>query len=246
MASRFVGMTFLVTGSSKGIGLATALVLAGEGARVLRVARGKSALEETRGLFTSSEVVDFALDATNPEAVRDWAGSIVSGKISGAAFCAGTHMIRPARLSAAAHYRSVFDANVISVTNFVPFLIKNAAEKASMVLVGSATVNRGAAAVSAYASAKSALIGLTRSLAAELAPSIRVNMVSPGVVQTEMTERFFKSLGEKNALSVLSHHPLGLGSPQDVARAIGFLLSPDSAWITGANLVVDGGYSINA
>jgi len=243
---RFQGKKLLVTGASKGIGLATALLLVREGAQVIRIARGKESLEKSRSLFREGQCHDFSVDATDADAVRTWVESCGISEISGAAFCAGAHMMRPARSSSAANYRAQFDANVVSVTNFLPFVIKNALDKSALVLVSSATVNRGAAVVGPYAASKAALLGLTRSLAAELAPRVRVNVVLPGVVSTEMTTKFFKNLGEANASAVSARHLLGVGNPDQVAAAITFLLSSDAEWITGAELVVDGGYSINA
>jgi NAD(P)-dependent dehydrogenase (short-subunit alcohol dehydrogenase family) len=73
---------------------------------------------------------------------------------------------------------------------------------------------------------------------------IRVNAVSPGVVETPMTQKLFQSLSVENIASIEKMHPLGLGRVEDIVRTINFLLSEDSRWITGQNIVIDGGYSI--
>ena len=99
---------------------------------------------------------------------------------------------------------------------------------------------RGAACETAYAASKAALIGLTRSLAAELAPShIRVNCVAPGVIRTDMVE----ALGEETIASLAEQTPAGrLGTPEDVAKAVAFLAGPEADFITGQVLTVDGGF----
>ena len=93
---RFQGKKLLVTGASKGIGLATALLLAREGARVIRIARVKECLEKSRGLFLEGQCQDFSVDAADPDSVGTWVESYGVSEISGAAFCAGAHMMRPA------------------------------------------------------------------------------------------------------------------------------------------------------
>lgn len=99
---------------------------------------------------------------------------------------------------------------------------------------------RGASCEVAYAASKAAVIGLTRSLAMELAPShIRVNCVAPGVIETDMV----KGLGEETVASLVDQTPAGrLGSPEDVAKAVAFLLREDADFITGQVLTVDGGF----
>lgn len=99
---------------------------------------------------------------------------------------------------------------------------------------------RGASCEVAYAASKAAVIGLTRSLAMELAPShIRVNCVAPGVIETDMV----KGLGEETVASLVDQTPAGrLGTPEDVARAVAFLLREDADFITGQVLTVDGGF----
>ena len=96
----------------------------------------------------------------------------------------------------------------------------------------------------AYSSSKGAVISGARSMAMELSRSnVRVNSISPAMVNTPILEKMFENIGEEAAEEILKKHPLGIGKPEDVANACIFLLSDAARWITGSNLVVDGGYS---
>jgi NAD(P)-dependent dehydrogenase (short-subunit alcohol dehydrogenase family) len=96
----------------------------------------------------------------------------------------------------------------------------------------------------AYSASKGAVLAAVRTLAVELARrKIRVNALSPGFVKTAMTENALSRLSAEHAEKIKSAHPLGVGEPEDVARAASFLLAPVNAWITGSNLVIDGGFT---
>lgn len=96
-----------------------------------------------------------------------------------------------------------------------------------------------------YCSTKSAVLGIVKSSALEFAKrKIRVNAVSPGVVNTPMTQNLFEQISNDNKEEIISMHPLGIGEVDDVVPTILFLISKDSKWITGQNLIIDGGYSI--
>ena len=98
----------------------------------------------------------------------------------------------------------------------------------------------------AYSSSKSALITMSKSMALELAPrAIRVNSISPAMIKSPLLDKMFSELPESAKTSIAKMHPMGFGEPQDVANAVAYLLSDASKWVTGSNLVVDGGYSVH-
>jgi NAD(P)-dependent dehydrogenase (short-subunit alcohol dehydrogenase family) len=137
--------------------------------------------------------------------------------------------------------------NVQSCLGLLALLTKGRliAKGGSIVLFSSAAARMAATGASSYAASKGAIESATRALATELAGQrIRVNAVSPGVVSTPMSEGFLGKLTAGQLIALEARHPLGFGTPDDVADPVLFLLSNDARWITGSVLSVDGGYSI--
>lgn len=246
-AKRFEGRTVLVSGGSSGIGLASATRLAEEGAKVILLARDEARLQQAVGRLPGEGHLYLVCDVTDEEATaaavkraQEQVGSIHVGVL-----CAGAHTVRPFAVSKAKTFEEMHRLNVLTAVTVLRALVKAAPpEGASIVVLSSVAGQRGSAAAPAYAASKAALLALTHSLAIELAPrKIRVNAVVPGVVATPMTEKFLSNLPPAQKDAIEASHPLGIGRPEDVASAIAFLASDDARWITGTELVVDGGLS---
>jgi NAD(P)-dependent dehydrogenase (short-subunit alcohol dehydrogenase family) len=141
---------------------------------------------------------------------------------------------------------SSFNVNVISAAMISKILMKRKVNQdtlKSIVFISSNISNFGAKAFSAYASSKAAIDGLMRCLAVELAPAVRVNSVLPGGVRTAMTEYMYQD--DELIKRMAATYPLGLGTVQDICAVVKFLLGNDAMWITGQQLTVDGGRTIN-
>jgi len=244
-----VGRRIVVTGASSGIGRATAVALSQLGASVIAVGRNPERLNQTMITMQpgghSSYLLDLAenIDAL-PGVVSEWARN--HGPFNGLVHCAGIEMTLPVRQMDAVSLDKIMRVN----TGAALMLVKGMCQKGnydrpcSVVMISSVAALTGQAAHSAYSASKGALSAMSRSLAMELARKhIRVNTVCPGQVATEMDETVRAKLGSEKYESIIAAHPLGLGRPIDVAGAIAFLLSDASAWITGTDLIVDGGFT---
>jgi NAD(P)-dependent dehydrogenase (short-subunit alcohol dehydrogenase family) len=170
-----------------------------------------------------------------------------SGKISGFVHSAGIESTLPINNVKPEYYDKFFSTNVISAFEITKIISKKkylSSEGASIVFISSIMGLLGQPGKTVYCSSKGALISGCKALALELASKgIRVNCILPAIIKTEMTSKLFCSLSEESVNSIIKMHPLGLGNPEDVSNACIFLLSGASKWITGTNLIVDGGYS---
>lgn len=240
-----LGKKYLVTGASSGIGLATSFELAGKGDRVVMVARDRDRLEAAFKTLPGDDHEFFSADVCDDQQIRDLinASASKSGPFDGLVHSAGVHQLRPLATIKASDVESVLGINVTSIFVLARAFVKKAKkESASIVLVSSAAAIRGTAGTSVYAASKGAVISTSRALAVELSGrGIRVNAVIPGMVKTAMTEQFLSALPEEQASRLIDSHLLGLGNPEEVAKPITFLLSEDAKWMTGSELVVDGG-----
>ncbi len=242
-----MGKTAFVTGGSRGIGRAIVRRLAAEGYAVgINYLQSRAAAEtlaaEIRGqggraLAVQADVADReAVDA----AVREVEEEL--GPVTALVNNAGISQNDLFQDTTEALWRRMFavhaDGAFHTIQAVLPHMLH---EKAGgIVNVSSIWGLRGASCEVAYAASKAAVIGLTRSLAMELAPShIRVNCVAPGVIETDMV----RGLGEETLASLVDQTPAGrLGTPEDVARAVAFFLRDDADFITGQVLTVDGGF----
>jgi len=239
---RVEGKVALVTGGTSGIGKATAIAFARAGAKVVLTGRrekegaGVVAEIEKHGGAAAFVRADVAKE-TDVKAMVDFTIDKF-GRLDVAFNNAGVEWKGPLDQATEAEYRRVFDINVWGVLNSmrheIPVMLKNG---------GGAIVNIGLAGASIYMASKHAVEGLTKSIALEFAKqSIRVNTVAPGVIATDMLDRFAGKEGEIRD-SLTSIIPVGrIGAGEEIAAAVLYLCSDDAKFTTGTSLVVDGGY----
>ncbi|HEX2074721.1 MAG TPA: SDR family oxidoreductase [Geodermatophilus sp.] len=237
------GRTALVTGASRGIGLAIARSLVGRGARVVVTARKPEALAEAVQALGGPEVAvavpGNAADAAHrAEAVRtavDTFGSLdlLVGNV-GINPVHGPLMELPLD-----GFRKILDTNVVSTLGLVQEAWRAwmAEHGGSVLIVASVAGLKASPGIGAYGASKAALINLTTQLAVELGPKVRVNAVAPAVVRTRFAGALYE--GRKEATRA---YPVGrLGEPEDVGEAAAYLLGDGEGWVTGQTLVLDGG-----
>jgi NAD(P)-dependent dehydrogenase (short-subunit alcohol dehydrogenase family) len=249
-SQRFAGKSALITGASRGIGLAIATRIVQEGGRVLLTARKTEALDEaTAALGGRACALSVAGRADDPDH-QDEALERIVGEFGRIDVLINNTGINPAYgpLTEIAEdvARKIMDVNVLSALSWTRKALRAGLGDdghGAVVNVASVAGLHPSPGIAYYGVSKAALIGLTMQLAAELSPRVRVNAIAPAVVKT----RFAAALYEKDEEKAAAAYPLGrLGEPEDIGAAAAFLASSDAAWITGQTLVIDGGMSLRA
>ena len=244
----FGGRWVVVTGASSGLGRACAQELTAHGARVLLVGRHPATLDATRTTLSGDGHETLVLDLQDlprigPEFAKS-AGRI--GRIYGLCHAAGIVETSPVTATTSELVQKIMSVNLLAGLELARAVARRDVmdpEGGSLVFISSIYGRVGAAGQIAYSASKGALSAAVRSLAIELARRrTRVNSISPGLVMTPMTDAALSALSAEQIAALQQKHPLGLGTPADVARAAVFLLAPATKWITGIDLVVDGGY----
>ena len=162
--------------------------------------------------------------------------------IDGIVYFPGSINLKPFKRLSMDEFKKDYDINVLGLLNILKFYQSKLTIDSSVIFISSVAASVGMPFHSSISMCKSSLEALARSLAAEWAPKVRVNCVAPSLVNTKLSERFFRN--EKQQEQMNSRHPLNkTGSPEDISNAIEFLLSKKSSWVTGQILNIDGGIS---
>ncbi|MCF8278676.1 MAG: SDR family oxidoreductase [Flavobacteriales bacterium] len=222
----------LIIGASSGIGKALALQLAKQEIRVFGTYNQSESASTENIEFHYLNVLDEELDL-----------SFVPDELHGLVYCPGSinlkpfHRIKPAEFAEDLQLQTIGAIKVIQAV-----LPKLKSGKGSIVLFSTVAVQQGFNFHAQVAVSKGAIEGLTRSLAAEFAPTIRVNCIAPSLTDTPLAEKLLNSDQKREANA--ERHPLKrIGTSQDIANAVAFLLSEHSSWMTGQIMKVDGGMS---
>lgn len=225
---------YLVVGGTSGIGLAIVKQLSAAGAAVFVISRNDRNLEGIPGITHISG--DVTQDDFKPEGLPD--------KLDGLVYCPGSINLKSFRSLKSPQFQADLDVNLLGavrVLHATQNLLKKG-ENPGVILFSTVAVNQGMPFHASIAAAKGAVEGLTRSLAAEWAPKIRVNCIAPSLTQTPLAEKLLTS-PEKIEASA-KRHPLNkVGEPKELAALATFLLSENAAWISGQVIGADGGLS---
>ena len=239
------GKTVLITGAASGIGRATAIQCSCLGAKVILMDLNEDGLRKVIDEIGSDSSEYYALDLCDYDRLLRIVSSLP--RLDGVASNAGIVKSLLARFNEKEDMEKIFSINTFSHINLVQELIrqKKLNKGASIVFTSSMSgVFCGIAGGSLYGATKSALVGYSKALAIELAPrGIRVNTIHPGMVETPLTSAtsLSKELLEEDA----KNYPLGrYGKPEEIALSIVYLLSDATVWMTGTQLLIDGGYSL--
>ena len=219
-----MSQTFLIIGGTSGIGLALYKQLKEAGHQVI----------------TSSRQGDIRFDAITDT----FDPSLLPEKLDGVAYCPGSINLKPFHRLTAQDFQDDFNINLVGAIKVVQSVLpklKNA-DQGSIVFFSTVAVAQGMPFHASVAASKGALEGLTKSLAAELAPKIRVNCIAPSLTDTPLAAKLLSSEDKKKASA--ERHPLKqVGSPEDIAALAAFLITSQSKWISGQIVGIDGGLS---
>lgn len=246
--NRFEHKTVLVTGGTSGIGLAAAQAFAAEGARVIVTGRDEAALEAARTALGGNALA-IRNAAGAPGAAAELAEALKADGVRLDAVFVNAGIAKFATLEEATEdlWDQTFNTNIKGVFFQLQALSPLLNPGASVVLNGSINAHIGMPASSIYAASKAALISLAKTLSAELLPrGIRVNVVSPGPIATPIYGKLGLAAAdlEKTAAGIQAQIPLGrFGTPQELASTVLHLAAPESAFIVGTEIIVDGGMS---
>lgn len=238
--------TILVTGASSGIGKAIAIECSKMGARVIIVGRNTERLNETLSLVEGNkDHLSFAIDLNIEDNVTELIANIP--KLDGIVLAAGIVEMLPVLFATPEKFKKIYETNLFSPIELLRLIVKKKKYNSglSIVAIDSVAGTLGfSPANGIYGSGKAALMSFMKYCALELAPkNIRVNTISPGMILTPMHT---KGVVESEKLEEkVSHVPIKVwGKPEDIAYASIYLLSNAASYVTGANIVIDGGITI--
>jgi 3-oxoacyl-[acyl-carrier protein] reductase len=222
---------YLIVGGSSGVGASLAAMLSEKGANVYTASRHAGETQSVAHLVFDAQQADYQMFATLPDVIH------------GVVYCPGTINLKPFNRLSMADFQNDFQVNFLGAVGVLQAVLPKMkrAEGASVVLFSTVAVQTGMGFHASIASAKGAVEGLTRSLAAEWAlAKIRVNCVAPSLTDTPLAEKLLATDEKRDASN--RRHPMGrFGTAADVASAAAFLLGDDSSWVTGQIFAVDGG-----
>jgi NAD(P)-dependent dehydrogenase (short-subunit alcohol dehydrogenase family) len=246
----FAEKRVLVTGASSGIGAAIAVELSRHGARLILSGRDHGRLTRTLDQLEHADHQILPIDLRDPSGIFDAVTSLrqMVGPLYGLCHSAGVVESRPLSSNSVNVVQAILDVNLIAALELTRAVCHRSVMEeggGSVLFISSAYAHVGMPAQSAYSASKGAICAVVRALAVELARRrIRVNSISPGLVETDMTRKSFTLLSREQVERLRNAHPLGVGTPTDVAKAAVFLLAPENRWISGIDLRVDGGFSV--
>ena len=226
---------FLIVGGSSGIGLELVKVLSENRHEIYVGSRTADTLAEIPGIH------HIPMDVTAETLDLDTLPKTLQGLV----YCPGTIVLKPFQRLTIDDFKADYNVNLLGAVKTIQGCIKQLKKSpsgASIVLFSTVAVKTGMAFHASVASAKAAVEGLTRSLAAEFAPRIQVNAIAPSLTDTPLAKNLLASEEKRKASA--DRHPLKrIGTPQEIARSAAYLLSDAGSWITGQVLPIDGGMS---
>lgn len=241
----------LVTGASSGIGADACKIFSSCGANIVLIGRNE---EKLRDVITNLKNPQKHLHIKSDLSLEDSAYKTINSinseflPLDGVFHSAGSHLVKPINLTKSRDLNFIINSSVGSALGISRAISRKGImnDGSSVIFMSSVAAISGTAGLSAYSAGKAAISGLLKSLAMEFAHRrIRFNSIMSGAVDSPMQKNFLKNLSQKSFEEYEAKHPYGFGKLSDISNLAVFLMSDASKWITGSEIVIDGGYTIS-